>query len=108
MTGMKFADDFYTLADCSHITQLNLYNNSSDSTHTLLNLPGKQASLKIFYAISRNPEQHISLSQAQRGLRLFGDYVAEEEAQPNSHPNIRLLLDIIQHKHVWVVTAVPA
>ncbi len=104
MSQNNFGADFSNLTDCSHLSQLSLHNCTTNSTHIVPNTPGKQASCKIFYAISRNPQQQITPVEAGQGLILFGDYVNEERAQANSHPNIRLLLDVIENDEVWTVT----
>jgi hypothetical protein len=36
---------------------------------------------------------------------LFGDYAQEEMDSPGSHPNIRLLMDILTNKQEWAVSA---
>lgn len=104
MAQNNFGAAFAQLSDCSHLSQLSLHNFTMNSTHIVPNTPGKQASCKIFYAISRNPEQHITALEARQGLILFGDYVTEERAHANTHPNIRVLLNIIKNNEVWTVT----
>ena len=104
MSQNNLGAEFSHLPDCDHLSQLNLHNNTTNNTHIVPNTAGKQASFKIFYAISRNPKQLITSVEAQQGLILFGDYVAEEKVHANSHPNIRLLLNVIENDEIWTVT----
>jgi len=103
MANKKFGEGFDHLADCSHITQLTVQDRQSDAVHILPNVPGKQASVKIYFAISRNANQTISPQEAQIGLQHYGDYVTEELEHPDAHPNIRLLLNIIENHEAWQV-----
>jgi len=59
--------------------------------------------VKIYFAISRNANQTISPQEAQIGLQHYGDYVTEELEHPDAHPNIRLLLNIIENHEAWQV-----
>jgi len=103
MANKKFGEGFARLADSTHITQLTMKNTQSGAEHVLPNVPGKQASVRIYFAISRNAKKAISSQQAQIGLQLFGDYVTDELNHPDAHPNIRLLLNIIDNDEVWQV-----
>ena len=103
MANKKFGEGFDHLADCSHITQLTVQDTQSDAVHILPNVPGKQASVKIYFAISRNANQTISPQEAQIGLQHYGDYVTEQLEHPDAHPNIRLLLNIIENHEAWQV-----
>jgi hypothetical protein len=104
MADKNFGADFAQLADSAHITQLIVREPKTDTQHILPNISGKQASLKIYFAISRNPDNTIGRQQAQTGLELFGDYVADELEHPDAHPNIRLLLNIIENDETWQVS----
>ncbi len=101
----NFGADFNNLSDTSHLKKITLSSTDPKQNHSIENIPGKQASVKILYNISQNNDFKIAVEQAKTGIILFGDYVEEEMQQPNSHPNIRLLLDIIKENQVWDVEA---
>jgi hypothetical protein len=101
----NFGADFNNLPDTSHLKKITLSSTGSKQNHSIENIPGKQASVKILYNISHNNDFKITVEQAKAGIILFGDYVEEEMQQPNLHPNIRLLLDIIKENQVWEVEA---
>ena len=99
----KFGDDFYQLAETSHLKSITLSDINSNSSFTVDNIPGKQASVKILYNISQANNFKITSKQAATGLALFADYAEEERRQPGSHPNIKLLFDIIAANQTWKV-----
>jgi hypothetical protein len=100
-----FGAGFDNLQDTSHLKKIILSNIKSKQSHSIDNIPGKQASVKILFNISQANDFKITVEQANIGIILFGDYAEEENQQPNSHPNIRLLLDIIKENQVWKVEA---
>ncbi len=102
----NFAAEFNNLPDAGHLKKITLSNIDSKQSHSIDNIPGKQASVKILYSIAQVNDFKITATQAEAGIILFGDYTAEEKQQPNSHPNIRLLLDIIEHNQTWEVEIV--
>lgn len=104
MTNQKsFGAGFNNLADTSHFSTLKLTNRKTNLKNTIDNVPGKQASAKILYSIATNNYFTISHDEAETGLLLFGDYIEEENLHPNSHPNIRFLMDVIANNEEWTV-----
>ncbi|MFK7794053.1 MAG: DUF2322 family protein [Gammaproteobacteria bacterium] len=104
MSNQKnFGADFNNLLDTSHLKSITLSDMSSGTSFRVDNIPGKQASVKILYAISQANDFKISRDQARTGVSLFGDYAEEEKQQPGAHPNIKLLFDIIENNQVWMV-----
>lgn len=101
----NFGAGFNNLPDTSQLKAITLSNIESNQSHSIDNVPGKQASVKILYNIAQANNFKITGEQANTGIALFGDYLEEENQQPNSHPNIRLLLDIIEGNQVWKVEA---
>lgn len=103
---MKFGAEFDSLLDPPTLRALELTQRDNGEVRIIKNEPGKQASVKIYYAISRNDNFQITSEQAKTGLDLYGEYVQLEQQQPDSHPNIRLLLNIIAHKQSWTVKTI--
>lgn len=101
----QFGKNFSRLADTSHINTLTLENHVTGSKVHIDNIPGKQASVKILYAIAMTNNFKITEKEAESGIALFGDYAQEEMDSPGSHPNIRLLMDILTNKQEWAVSA---
>ena len=92
---LQFGKNFGQIPDLAHIASCTLTNMQTSEQYVIENKPGKQASLKIMHSISQ-PNNLITPEQARVGLELYGDYVKEELQVPNSHPNIRLLMNCIE------------
>ena len=101
----SFGEGFDALDDTSHLKKITLINRETDKSFTIDNIPGKQASVKILYSIAQTNHSQINIKQARTGIALFGDYALEEEQQPNSHPNIRFLIDVINNNEEWLLKA---
>ena len=100
----NFGEGFNKLPATDYIVKLTLSKMGTEEKFTLENIPGKQASVKILFNI-KDEHSRIGTQEAQRGLSLYGDYTAEEKQQPDSHPNIRLLMNVIEHDETWLVAA---
>ena len=100
-----FGAGFDDLADTSHLKKVTFINRETDKLFSLENIPGKQASVKILYSIAQTNYSQINRCVARTGIALFGDYAQEEEQQPNSHPNIRFLMDVMKNNEEWLVNA---
>ena len=100
-----FGAGFDDLTDTSHLKKVTFINRATDKSFSLENIPGKQASVKILYSIAQTNYSQINRSVARTGIALFGDYAQEEEQQPNSHPNIRFLMDVMANNEEWLVNA---
>ena len=100
----QFGEGFHSLPDSSHINTLELINTQNHKSVVLENIPGKKASVKILHAIAADNDNKINKQAAAMGLALFGEYTDEERQTPNSHPNIRLLIEIIDGDQSWDLT----
>ena len=105
MSNKNFGAGFDGLADTSELKKVTFINRDTDKSFSLENIPGKQASVKILYSIAQTNHSQINRSVARTGIVLFGDYAQEEEQQPNSHPNIRFLMDVMTNNEEWLVNA---
>ncbi len=105
MTKQKqFGEGFSSLADTSHLKSLLFTNTQNNKTWSLENVPGKQASVKILFAIATDNDNAINKQAAAMGLALFGEYTDEERQTPDSHPNIKFLIDVIDYNENWEMT----
>lgn len=104
----KFHDDFAQLPSCDDIEYLELHPSDTENDPSLVerleNIPGKQASVRIYHALHLLNDGHIGPQQAIEGLRLYGTYTDDEKREPYSHPNIRKLIDLVEkNSHMRVV-----
>jgi hypothetical protein len=65
---------------------------------TIPNAPGKKASVAIYAYLATAHGGKLTPPAAEKGLRLYDEYVEEARNQPGSHPNIDLLFQVIQDR----------
>jgi hypothetical protein len=58
--------------------------------------PGKKASVAIYAHLAQKYGNSLNQAAAQEGLTLYDEIVADAKAHPGSHPNIDILLDMLQ------------
>jgi hypothetical protein len=80
-----------------------LKKNNGNQVHRADNTTEKQASLTMLRAVTLSSAR-LGTAEAQHRLVFFGDYVADEMASPNAHPNIHLLLESIEYDLRWIVS----
>ncbi|KAF8059409.1 hypothetical protein HT031_005214 [Scenedesmus sp. PABB004] len=64
--------------------------------HTIPNAPGKAASARIYSHLAGAHGGRLTAAAAAEGLALYGEYVAEAREVPGSHPNIDVLLEVLE------------
>ena len=74
--------------------------------HAILPGPGKMASVRIYCEIKERFGGRLDAAAADWALEVYGEYVAEAQDQPGSHPNIDILLDVKAGKGPYSVTTV--
>ena len=104
----KLHNDFEQLPSSDAIDYLELHWSGKENDATVIerleNIPGKHASVRIYHALSRLNQGKIGAQEAKEGIRLYGDYIDDEKREPNSHPNIRKLIEIVENSgHMQVV-----
>jgi len=62
---------------------------------TIKPAPGKMASVAIYAALASQFDNTLGKAAAQKGLEWYDEFVQEAKDVPGSHPNIDLLLRIL-------------
>ena len=97
----KLHSDFEQLPSSDDIEYLELHWSGKENGLPILerleNVQGKQASVRIYHALSQMNDGTVQAQQAKEGLRLYGAYTDDEKREPNSHPNIRKLLELVEN-----------
>ena len=62
---------------------------------TIKPAPGKMASVAIYAALASQYSNTLGKAAAEKGLEWYDEYVQEAKDLPGSHPNIDLLLEIL-------------
>ena len=93
---MSFQDNLATMPAIDHLSGLDIFDKEDNVVHHIPNAPGKQGSLKLYYALAQEFDSKLDAAAAERGLAWFAEHVADAEANPGKHPNIDLLLHVQQ------------
>ncbi len=101
---MSFTENLASLPPAGHLAALELFEHG-ESAGRIENRPGQAGSLRIYHAVAVNGR--IDAEAARRALGLYGEHLADAEANPGRHPNIDRLLALIRRDAVLVVVAKP-
>lgn len=91
---MNFKSILATLPDIEHLTGLNIV----DGEHIICHIPviaGKLGSLRVYNALAQQFDGKLDRISAQKGLQMFAEHTADAEQHPGKHPNIDLLLRVV-------------
>ena len=84
------------LPSIDHVKQVVIH--TQPEPWTIPNAPGKKASVAIYAYLASEHGGRLTPPAAEKGLRLYDEYVEEALKQPGSHPNIDLLFQVIQDR----------
>lgn len=93
---MQFKDYLTTFPSIDHLSGLEIKNNQGDVIHTIPAIEGKLGSLKLYYALFTQFGKNLTTDAAQQGVVWFAEHVEDAKQHPGKHPNIDLLLSIIE------------
>ena len=102
---MSFTENLASLPPAGHLAALELFEHGEPAGR-IENRPGQAGSLRIYHAVAVNGR--IDAEAARRALGLYGEHLADAEANPGRHPNIDRLLALIGRNSVLVIRPVPA
>lgn len=90
----SFKDNLQLLPAIADLTRIELIDPAGAVIATIENKPGKQGSLAVYQYLQQNFER-LDSDAAAHGLSVFAEHTADAKARPGAHPNIDLLLDIV-------------
>ena len=102
---MSFTENLASLPPAGHLAALELFEHGEPAGR-IEKRPGQAGSLRIYHAVAVNGR--IDAEAALRALGLYGEHLADAEANPGRHPNIDRLLALIRRNSVLVIRPVPA
>ena len=92
---MAFADNLKQIPGVDDIEKLELLDENGKVVATLENKPGKAGSLAVYnHLILRHHK--INAAVAREGLALFAEHTGDAEKNPDKHPNIDRLFEVIE------------
>ena len=91
-----FAENLGLLPSIDGITRIEMLDAAGAVVATIQNQAGKKGSLAVYQYLGDtfgviNPEA------ATHGLAVFAEHTADAKANPGAHPNIDLLLNVIEN-----------
>ncbi len=89
-----FKDNLALLPAIEGLTRIELLDAAETVVATIENKPGKQGSLAVYQYLAQNFET-LDASAAAHGVEVFAEHTEDAKNRPGAHPNIDLLLDII-------------
>ena len=90
----SFKENLQLLPSIDELSRLELVNDAKDVVASIENKPGKQGSLAVYQYLIQTFEK-IDAKAAQHGLAVFAEHTTDAQNRPGAHPNIDLLLDIV-------------
>lgn len=105
MNFASFAENLASLPPVGHLAALELFGHGEPAGR-IENRPGQAGSLRIYHAVA--VDGRIDAAAARQALLLYGEHLADAEANPGRHPNIDRLRRLVACDAVLTVVAVPA
>ena len=103
----SFKDNLQLLPSIEGLVRIELTDPAGSVVATIENQPGKQGSL-VVYQYLHQEFGALNAEAATHGLAVFAEHTADAKARPGAHPNIDLLLGVIEGGGVLKVRLVGA
>ena len=101
---MNFQETLATLPDISHLTGLDICSEEGKVLYHIPASPGKLGSLRVYYTLAQRYHDKLDSIAAYYGLSLFAEHTADARQHPGKHPNIDLLIQVIdQNLHYHLI-----
>ncbi|MGC7561147.1 DUF2322 family protein [Pasteurella sp. PK-2025] len=94
---MDFKTLLDTLPSIEHLTGLAVMDGETQ-VHHIPAIAGKLGSLRVYYALAQAFHGKLDRTSAQKGLQLFAEHTEDAKHNPGKHPNIDLLLHVIDNQ----------
>lgn len=91
---MDFKTILETLPTIDHLTGLNVLDGET-VIHHIPAVAGKLGSLRVYNALAQQFNGKLDRTSAEKGLEIFAEHTADAKVNPGKHPNIDLLLAVI-------------
>lgn len=91
---MDFKTILETLPTIDHLTGLNILDGET-VIHHIPAVAGKLGSLRVYNALAQQFNGKLDRTSAEKGLEIFAEHTADAKVNPGKHPNIDLLLAVI-------------
>lgn len=103
----SFKDNLQLLPSIETLARIELSDANGNTVARIENQPGKQGSLMVYQYLFQEFGE-INVAAAKHGLEVFAEHLADAKARPGAHPNIDMLLNIIDGSNALQVRLVDA
>lgn len=105
---MQFKDYLATFPEISQLSGLEVLNAEGDVVHHIPAVEGKLGSLKLYNALAVQFSGKLDAKSAQQGVVWFAEHVEDAKQHPTKHPNIDLLLKVIEQNLTFSLKSILA
>ena len=99
---MKFEEILKTLESADKVEKIDILKKGA-LIHSVENREGSKGSLKVLANLVNFDNGNIDKTLAQKGLKQFGEHVANAAKYPGQHPNVEMLQNIGEGEYVKAV-----
>lgn len=90
----SFKDNLQLLPAIDGLAQIDLIDTNGTIVATIKNQAGKQGSLAVYQYLCQNFGT-VDAEAAAHGLAVFAEHTVDAKNRPGAHPNIDLLLSVV-------------
>lgn len=90
----RFTDILPTLESAEHIQTITLFNPDGSKAGKIQNKPGSAGSVRVYHHLWKK-HGAIDVAAAKEGLKIYAEHTEDAENNPEKHPNIDRLLEVI-------------
>ena len=101
---MDFKTVLDTLPPIDHLSGLAILDNGT-VIHHIPAVAGKLGSLRVYNALAQEFNGKLARTSAQKGLQLFVEHTQDARENVGKHPNIDLLLRVIEQDLCYQIEA---
>ena len=101
---MTFNEILVALPTIEHLSEINILENGKQ-VHQIPAAPGKLGSLRVYNALAEEFNGKLDRTSAQKGLQLFAEHTQDARENVGKHPNIDLLLRVIEQDLCYQIEA---
>lgn len=100
---MQFKDYLATFPEISHLSGLEVLDEQGNVVHTIPAIEGKLGSLKLYNALAEKFANQFNAESASQGVVWFAEHVDDAKQNVGKHPNVDLLLQVVEQNLHWTL-----
>lgn len=93
----RFSEILSTLENADHIQTVELFHTNGSRAGKIENRPGSAGSVRVYHHLWKKYGA-ITVEAAKEGLEIYAEHTEDAENNPDKHPNIDRLFDVIANK----------